>query len=149
MKIFQTQADFLKAFPIKDGIINLEYNSVILLFNLDIPRINIINARNIKAQHINALDIKARDIDAWNIDSLDINARNINARDIDSLDINARDINAWNINSLDIKAWNIKAQHIIYYAVCFAYTNITCKSIVGIRGNAKHFCLDGQITIEA
>ena len=119
MKIFQTQADFLKAFPIKDGFINLEYNSVTLLFNLDIPRINIINAK-------------------------DINARNINARDINAWNIYARDIKAWDINARDIKA-----QHIIYYAVCFAYTNITCKSIAGIRGNAKHFCLDGKITIEA
>ena len=139
MKIFQTQADFLKAFPIKDGIINLEYNSVILLFNLDIPRINIINARDIKAQNINA-----QNINAHNIYARDINAWNIYARDINAWDINARDIKAWDINARDIKA-----QHIIYYAVCFAYTNITCKSIAGIRGNAKHFCLDGQITIEA
>jgi len=159
MKIFQTQADFLKAFPIKDGIINLEYNSVILLFNLDITRINIINAHNINAwninaQHINAWNIDARNIDAWDIKARNIKAWDINARDIKAWGINAWDINARNINARNIKAWNvnawgIKAWGIIYYAVCYAYTNIICKSIAGKRKNAKHFCLDGQITIEA
>ena len=128
MKTFQTQADFLKAFPIKDGIINLQGNSVILLFNLDIPRINIINA--------------------WNINAQDIKAQNINARDINDQNINAQNINARDINAHNIDAWDINAQNIIYYAVCFARINITCKSIVGTRKNAKHFCLDGQITIE-
>jgi hypothetical protein len=139
MKIFQTQADFLKAFPIKDGIINLEYNSVTLLFHLDIPRINIINAWNINAQNINAQDINARNINAW-----DIKAQNINA-----WNIKAWNIKAWNINAQNINAQDINAQNIIYYAVCFAHTNIICKSIAGTRKNAKHFCLDGQITIEA
>lgn len=52
--------------------------------------------------------------------------------------IYARDINARNINALDIN----------YYAVCFAYNNITCTSIQGRRDNAKHFVLDGEITIK-
>ena len=65
------------------------------------------------------------DIYAWNI-----NANNINAGNIDAWDINAEDINAE-----DIK----------YYAVCFAYDNIKCKSIKGEKENAKHFCLDGKI----
>ena len=155
MKTFQTQADFLKAFPIKDGIINLEYNSVILLFNLDIPRINIINAQdinaleNINAQDINAWDINARDINARDIKAWNIKAWDINAQDISAWNIKDRNINARNIRAHNIDAWNISAQNIIYYAVCFAHTNITCKSIVGTRKNAKHFCLDGQITIEA
>ena len=70
-----------------------------------------------------------------------ITARNINALDINVLDINARNITAWDIN-----AWNITALDISYYAVCFAYSNIRCKSISGRRINAKHFCLDGEIT---
>jgi len=68
----------------------------------------------------------------------DINAKNINAWDINALDIDALDINAWDIN----------AKNIDYYAVCFAYNNITCKSIKGTRKNCKHFCLGGQITIK-
>ena len=138
MKIFQTQADFLKAFPIKDGFINLEYNSVELLFNLLIPSVSIVNALDIKALDIKALDINARDINAWDINAWDINAWNINAQDIKACNINAQDINARNINARDIK----------YYAICSAYQNITCKSIIGTRENAKHFCLDGKVIIK-
>ena len=74
--------------------------------------------------------------------NVNVNA-NINARDINALDINARDINARDINARDINANNIN-----YYAVCFAYNNITCTSIKGSRDNAKHFVLDGKITIK-
>ena len=66
-----------------------------------------INALNINAWNINAEDIKAGDIKAWNI-----NAEDINARDIKAEDINAGDINAGNINARDIKAWNINARNI-------------------------------------
>ena len=51
-----------------------------------------------------------------------------------------------NINAWNIKAGNIKARNIDYYAVCFAYQNIECKTIKGQRENAKHFTLDGKIT---
>ena len=68
---------------------------------------------------------------------------NINARDI-----NALDIDAWNIYALDINAREINAFDINYYAVCFAYKNINCKSIKGRRENCKHFVLDGKIKIE-
>ena len=78
--------------------------------------------------HIRARNIKAKDIKAW---------------DIIATNIIARDINAWNINAGDIKALDIS-----YYAVCFAYNNITCKSIKGCRENDKHFVLDGEIVIE-
>ena len=113
---------------------------------------------HIFARNINAWDIKARNIKAWNIDVWNINAWNIDARDINAQDINARnikarDINAVNINAEDIKArdinaWNIDAGNILYYAVCFAYKNITCSSIEGDRENSKHFALDGEITIK-
>jgi hypothetical protein len=59
--------------------------------------------------------------------------------------INAYDINADNINAYNINAYNIDANDIIYYAVCFSYHNIKCKSIQGRRNNCKHFCLDGEI----
>jgi hypothetical protein len=72
-----------------------------------------------------------------------LNARNINAEKIDALKIDALKIDALNIDALKIDALDIS-----YYAVCFAYENITCKSIKGRRENSKHFCLDGEITIK-
>lgn len=87
------------------------------------------------------LDIKA------NIDACDINARDINAWNIESCDINAININAYDITADDINAYDIKANNIIYFAVCFAYKNIKCKSIKGRRENAEHFVLDGKIEI--
>jgi hypothetical protein len=72
-----------------------------------------------------------------------LNARNINAEKIDALKIDALKIDALNIDALNIDALDIS-----YYAVCFAYENITCKSIKGRRENSKHFCLDGEITIK-
>jgi hypothetical protein len=127
-----------------------------------------INAKHINARYINALDIDAEDIDAWyinagninsgNIKSGDIKARHIKARyintldidaeDIDAEDINACNINSWSIYSMDIYAHNINARDISYFAVCYAYDNITCTSIQGRKHNHKHFVLDGQITIK-
>ena len=77
-------------------------------------------------------------IDACNIDARNIDAYNINAWNINALDINADNINAININANDIS----------YYAVCFAYNNITCKSIKGRRKNHKHFVLDGVLKVK-
>jgi len=113
-----------------------------------------INAWNIKADNINAgdidaLDINAEDINARDIKAGDIKAGDINAWDINAWDINAWDINAWDINAEDINARDIKAGDISYYAVCFAYNNISCKTIKGTRKNSKHFCLDGKIEQEA
>ena len=97
-----------------------------------------IDADNIVAWNINAWNIDADNIVAWNIKALDIESRNI-----DSFDIEARNINAFDINARDIKASNIN-----YYAVCFAYNNIKCKSIKGRKHNAKHFVLDGTLEVE-
>ena len=63
-------------------------------------------------------------------------------------DINAYDIKAHSISAWDIDALNINADDIDYYAVCFAYYNIKCKSIKGRRKNAKHFVLDGKLEVE-
>jgi len=90
----------------------------------------------------------AGNIDAWNINAWNINAWNIDAWNINAGNINAWDINAWNINAGNIDARNIDAGDIFYYAVCFAYQNIKCKSIKGNREKHKHFCLDGKITKE-
>jgi hypothetical protein len=77
-----------------------------------------------------------------------IDAGDINARDINAVNIDARNIDAWDINAWDINAWDIDARDITYYGVCFAYDNIECTSINGRKENAKHFCLDGEITIK-
>lgn len=69
--------------------------------------------------------------------------------DLDVLaSIIADNIIARDIKALNIKALNIKAVYISYYAVCFAYYDIECKSIVGRHKNSKHFSLDGEIIIE-
>ncbi|NCD06389.1 MAG: hypothetical protein EOL97_09735 [Spirochaetia bacterium] len=95
----------------------------------------------------NLLDVKFNfnlniesDIRTHNITAYDIKAWNIYADDI-----NAYDIKAWNIDACNINAYDIDAENIEYYAVCFAYNTLKCKSIKGIRENAKHFCLDNEI----
>jgi predicted acyltransferase (DUF342 family) len=75
-------------------------------------------------------------------------AWNISAGNIDAGDISAGNIDAMNINALNIIAGDINAGNISYYAVCFAYNNITCKSIEGRREHCKHFVLDGKIKEE-
>ena len=130
-------------------------------FNLNVDAS--IKACNIKACNINANDIKAYDIDAGNIGACDINAgdikaSNINAfninawnviaNDINALDIKVKNIKAGNINAGDINAWNIDACDISYWAVCFAYNSIKCKSITSKRENHKHFVLDGELEVE-
>lgn len=93
-------------------------------------------------------NIRAYDIVAKNIEAFNINAHDIKVKDIDAREISAFDIDAQNINAMDICATNINAEDISYYAVCVAYKNINCKSIKGRRDNAKHFVLDGTITIK-
>ena len=99
---------------------NDEDFDVYLYFNLCVDA-------NIDAGHINAFDIEAIDINARNIDASVITARNIKAQ--------------------DIKAYSIYAENITYYAMCFAYNNIKCKSIKGMRYKSKRFVLDGKIEI--
>ena len=114
-------------------------------FNIDAWDITAenINAGNINAGNINAKNIAARDITAFDINAKNINAWDITAGSIDAGNITALDIDAWDINALDINARDIN-----YFAVCFAYKNINCKSIKGRRENCKHFVLDGEITIK-
>lgn len=117
-----------------------------------------INANDIKALNIVADDINARDIDiisitalditANDMDTLDINARDITARNIKARNISAEDIWGRNIYARDITAQNIKADDISYYALCFAYNNIKCKTITGRRNKHKHFVLDGELVIK-
>lgn len=125
----------------------------LVMFNFDLNVKADISAWNIKAYNIDALDIKANDIIAWNINACNINtwdirSWNINAKNIKSHDINAKNIKSWDINAWDITTFNIEAENINYYAVCFAYNNIKCKTINGIKENAKHFVLDGKLEIE-
>ena len=105
----------------------------LVVFNFDLHINANINAFNIKAYDINVCDINASDINAFTIYAFDIIAHNI-----ESCDINADDICACNINANDIN----------YFAVCFAYENIKCKSIKGRRENAEHFVLDGKLEVK-
>ena len=82
------------------------------------------------------LDVEAN-IDAGCIDALNINAINIKAWDVYTRDLNAYDIVAWSIYACNIEAYSI-----------FVYDNIKCKSIKGIRENAKHFVLYGKLEAE-
>ena len=82
-----------------------------------------------------------------NIVACDIIACKIKAHDIYANDIKADEIIANNIHTHDIKAIDIKADDISYYALCFAYNSIKCKSIEGRRKNAKHFVLDGKLEV--
>ena len=85
----------------------------------------------------------------FNLDvNSNIEAYDINANNIDVYDIKASNINALNIDSDNICARNINADNISYYAICFAYENIKCKSIKGRRKNHKHFVLDGVLEVE-
>lgn len=63
-----------------------------------------------------------------------------------NLSVNSH-IKAGDIKAFDIKALEINACDITYYAYCLAYYNIKCTSIHGTRPNARHFVLDGEITI--
>ena len=87
-------------------------------------------------------------IDACGIIAKNISAYNISASDIKADNIKADNINAYDIHADNIEAYNIKARNISYYAVCFTYYNLKCKSIEGRRKNAKHFALDGKIEVE-
>ena len=157
MKEYYEEKSNTYAFIENDEYIDL----VVLNFDLEVQA-NIeakdIKGKDIMVQELNARDITAEDIEAWNIMARDIHAddifasdmniRDINARDIEALDISADNIEARDIGAKDIKATSIKARDIIYYALCFAYENITCRTIVGKRDNHKHFVLDGSISTD-
>ena len=83
-----------------------------------------------------------------NIDAYDIIGRDIKVLDIKALDIRCGDITALNIDAWDVNASDIKANDISYWAVCFAYVNIKCKSIKGRREKSKHFVLDGVLEVD-
>jgi hypothetical protein len=132
-KVYETHEQFMA--DVVDGVFSYNGN-IELRFSLVAPDVSI------KAWNINAGDIKARNIKAGDIKAWNINAGDINAGDIKAGDINAGDIKAGDIKAMDIKAWNIN-----YYAVCFAYQSIKCRSIKGRRENAKHFVLDGEVEL--
>ena len=119
----------------------------LVIFNFDLNIKSNIYAQQLEARNINACDINAWNVNAWDIRASDVNACNINARDINAWNIRASRIKARDINANDINSFSIVADNINYFAVCFAYENIKCKSIKGRRENAKHFVLDGKIEI--
>lgn len=120
----------------------------LVVFNFDLHINANINAFNIKAYDIKAYDINASDINAFTIYAFDIIAHNINAYNINARDIKACGIESYDITAWDITACNISANDINYWAVCYAYENIKCRSIKGNRKNSRHFVLDGKIVIK-
>ena len=102
--------------------------------------------RNLTAYNITAYNITARNVATLNLTALNITAHNIDVHNIDAYNIDAYNIDAYDINANNITARNVDAHNISYFAVCSAYENIICDSIEGRRTNAKHFCLDGEIT---
>ena len=135
----------------------------LVVFNFDLSIDANIEAFDIKADNIKSYDIKADDIIVHNINANDINAFNINANNIKARDVDANNIDAWNIDAYNIKAGDIitgdisacnieagdiSANNISYWAVCFAYDSIKCKSIKGKRKKSKHFVLDGKLEVE-
>ena len=83
-----------------------------------------------------------------NIVAGDIYALNIYANDIVACNINTRDIRANDIYAWDIMANDINAKDISYFAVCYAYQNIICKSIKGRAPTTNHFVLYGKLEVE-
>lgn len=119
----------------------------LVIFNFDLNIKSNIYAQQLEARNINACNINAWNVNAQDIRACDINARNINARDINARNIRASRIRARDINANDINSLSIVADNINYWAVCYAYENIKCRSIKGNRKNSKHFVLDGKIEI--
>ncbi len=119
----------------------------LVVFNFDLNIKSNIYAQQLEARNINTCNINAWNVNAWDIGACDVNAWDINARDINAWNIRASRIRARDINANDINSFSIVADNINYFAVCFAYENIKCKSIKGRRENAKHFVLDGKIEI--
>ena len=61
-------------------------------------------------------------------------------------DICCRNLVADNVRCYNLTAEKIDAGAIEYYAVCAAYKEFSCRSAKGTRRNARHFCLDKEIT---
>lgn len=138
MKIYKKLKEVMK--DVKDGMLELDCD---VKFDFDLKAdFSLKIGWNILA---------SGDIDVFDISARNISARNISAGNISAGNISARDISAWNISAGNISAENISAErnisarNILYYAVCFAYNDISCLSIKGKRKNSKHFCLDGKI----
>ena len=120
----------------------------LVIFNFDLNVEANIEAYDIETCDINVWNINACNIKANNIYANNINANHIKAHNIYALDIKVKNIIANDISAGDINAWNIEACDISYWAVCFAYNSIKCKSITSIRENHKHFVLDGELVVE-
>ena len=104
-----------------------------------------IQAHDIQADNIQAGDIQARNIDAHDIEALNIDAHNIDARDIRAINVSAHNIDARNIKADNVDAISVDADNISYYAFFIAYSSLKCYSIVGMRCNSIHKCLDAEI----
>ena len=116
-----------------DEYIDFEECHIICEFDIDLGGVSLINIR---------------EFIAWNVNCSNIQARSIEVKNLNTHTIKADYIDAWDVKAQSIECRSIRALKIFYFAFCFAYENITCKSIEGHWKNSKHFCLDGEITIK-
>ena len=139
IKEYNNQEDFLK-----DCVNNEFITEDDLVLNFDLISYNIsITAGNIKAKNIYIGSIFARNIKAINIKSWFVKANYIEAQDVSCDELTANKIIAQ-----DIVCAEIDVNYIKYYAVCIAYFSFKCISIIPIRDNHKHCCLDNKIIIK-
>jgi len=155
MKTYNSNAEVVA--DVVNGVLNIDDDIEIAFdgfrVDADIYCKNIFSKdrkRDINCRNITCREINCSNITCSNITCRDINCRDITCWDINCGDINCGDINCWGINCGDINCGdincrNITCRDISYYAVCFAYKDIVCKSIEGRRKNCKHFVLDGVI----
>jgi hypothetical protein len=83
-------------------------------------------------------DLKCWDLDCFNLKCWDLDCHNLNCHNLD-----CRELVCYNLDCWDLVCFNLS-----FYAVCFAYNNIFCKSISGRRENGRYFVLDGNIVID-
>jgi len=83
-------------------------------------------------------------LDCWNLNCWNLNCCDLDCYDLDCMNLNCCDLDCGDLNCMNLDC----KENVSYYAVCFAYNNIKCKSIEGRRDNSKHFVLDGEIIID-
>jgi len=99
---------------------------------------------NLKAYDVLVADLFAVDVIVHDIFVGDIFARNLTTHHMSTNSIFAlKDIFAGDIAA----AGSISARSIWYNGVCYAYRDIECTSIEGMREDSRHFSLDGKVII--
>ena len=82
-----------------------------------------------------------------NLDCWNLNCCNLNCWDLKCYNLDCRNLNCCNLDCCDLDCYDLDCWDLNFFAVCFAYDNIKCKSIKGRRENSRYFVLDGKIII--